>query len=75
MDGFVKRLNELVKERQMSAVQLARETDVNPMTIRRYLNPDIYPTECRYPRVDIFVRLCDVFGVSMDYLWGRSDQR
>ena len=66
LGAFVQMLR---KEQQMTQKELAREVGVNVYTIglwEKNINP------CPAHRLR---KLCELFGVSMDYLVGRSEAR
>ena len=63
------RLKELRKERKISQLQLAFDLNMNQNTISRYENLE------RQADYDTLIRFADYFGVSIDYLLGRTDNR
>lgn len=63
------RLKWLLKENGMKQIELARRIGVNKQAIHTYT------VGKRAPNVDIMNRICDYFGVTMDYLTGRSDEK
>ena len=63
------RLKALRQEKGMSQEQVARELSV---TLGAYSRLE---KEGSMPNYANFVRLADFFGVSMDYLAGRTDKR
>ena len=63
------RLKELRKERKISQLQLAFDLNMNQNTISRYENLE------RQADYDTLIRFADYFGVSVDYLLGRTDNR
>lgn len=50
-------------------MQVATYCDI---TEKAYQN---YELMTREPRIDVLVRIADLFGVSLDYLTGRTDQK
>jgi len=66
---FPERLRQLREERAMSQEQLGRQLSVTKGTI------SMYETGKRQPDAEITQRIADFFGVSVDYLWGRTDAR
>lgn len=66
-DFFIKRLIELLEERNMTQIQLAKEIDVTNVTISRYLSGE------RSPRIEIVSKIAKYFSVSVDYLLGHTD--
>ena len=69
MSVFSERLIQMRKSRGISQSTFAKEIGVSPRTYQDYE----YGT--REPQVSIFVRIADFYGVSLDYLAGRSDER
>ena len=63
------RLKELRKERKISQLKLAFDLNMNQNTISRYENLE------RQADYDTLIRFADYFGVSIDYLLGRTDNR
>ena len=62
------RLKELRKKRKISQLKMALDLNMNQNTISRYENME------READYDTLIRFADYFGVSLDYLFGRSDQ-
>lgn len=67
MSVFSQRLVALRKSRGLSQAQVARETEVAQ---RAYQN---YEYDQAEPRLSTLIRLADFYGVSLDYLAGRTD--
>lgn len=65
MDG--NRLRELRKERKLTQAELGKHINVSKVSISGYENGE------RTPDTDNLARLADFFGVTIDYLLGRSD--
>ncbi|WP_026486709.1 helix-turn-helix domain-containing protein [Caldanaerobius polysaccharolyticus] len=63
------RLKELRSERQLTQRELADLLQLSPSTIA------MYETGQRMPDPEILQKIADFFGVSVDYLLGRSDIR
>ena len=61
------RLKQLRTERGMSQVRLAMELSVSQHTVSRY------ETGEREADYAMLIRIADLFGVSVDYLLGRTD--
>ena len=61
------RLKELRKARRISQLKLALDLDMNQNSISRY------ETGERQADYETLVRFADYFGVSLDYLLGRTD--
>ena len=69
MAKFSERLRELRKERGLKQREMA---EICGMQIRGYQQ---YEYDENYPTVPGLVFLADYFGVSLDYLMGRKDER
>ena len=67
MNIFSERLRELRKEKSMTLLQVSKALD---MPLRTYAN---YEQGVREPSLSTLNLLCDFYGVSSDYLIGRSD--
>lgn len=61
------RIRELRKARGWKQEDLARELRSGRATVANY------ETGYRSPDIETILRLCEIFGVSADYLLGRSD--
>lgn len=66
---FIKRLIELMEEKDMTQCELANLIGTTNVTISRYISGD------RSPRIEIIVKIAEVFNVSIDYLLGFSNTR
>lgn len=66
---LAKRLLECRKEKGYTQMQVAIYCDI---TERAYQN---YELMYREPKVEILVRIADLFEVSLDYLCGRTDKK
>lgn len=64
---FAARLKQLRTQRKLSAAALARETGVSAAAISQFENA------VNYPHCNTLCALADYFGVSLDYLTGRTD--
>ena len=69
MNLFTKRLKELRKEKKITQVQMAA---ILEMTGRNYQR---YEAGVLEPNMDCLIKIADYFGVSLDYLLGRSDEK
>ena len=69
MSVFSERLIQLRKSKGISQIAFAKEIGISPRTYQDY------EYGAREPQVSIFVRIADFYGVSLDYLAGRSDER
>ena len=63
------RLRECRKAKGLSQMQVATYCDI---TEKAYQN---YELMTREPRIEILVRIADLFEGSLDYLTGRTDQK
>ncbi len=61
------RLRELRKKRRISQLKLALDLNMNQNTISRYENME------READYETLIRFADYFGVTLDYLLGRTD--
>lgn len=66
--SFPERLAELIRIHQTSKKELAEYLGIH------YRNLRYYETGERKPDFDKLIKLADYFGVSIDYLVGRSDK-
>lgn len=62
------RLKELRKSRKISQLKLAIDFNTNQNTISRYENLE------RQADYETLIKFADYFGVSLDYLLGRTDK-
>lgn len=67
MSVFSERLVNLRKKRGLSQAQAAKEIGAAP---RAYQNYEYGTAE---PRLSTLIRIADFYGVSLDYLAGRTD--
>ncbi|MBQ7761405.1 MAG: helix-turn-helix transcriptional regulator [Clostridia bacterium] len=63
------RLKELRKQRKVSQVKLAMDLSMSQNSISRYENLE------RQADYLTLIRFADYFGVSLDYLLGRTDKK
>lgn len=68
MSVFSERLIRLRKEKGFSQASVAKEIGVSPRTYQDYEYGE------REPQVAIFSRIADFYGVTLDYLAGRTDE-
>ena len=61
---FEEKVIELMKQEGMSQKQLAEKINVTEASMSRYLKGE------RVPRIDVIVKLANVFNVSIEYLQG-----
>ena len=69
MSAFSKRLVDLRKKHGLSQAQAAKEIGAAP---RAYQN---YEYETAEPRLSTLIRIADFYGVSLDYLAGRTNRK
>lgn len=69
MSIFSERILALRDERKLSQVALAKEVGITSRTYQRYEAGE------REPLMSTLVRMADFYGVSMDYLAGRTDTK
>ena len=69
MATFAERIRELRKERGLKQTEMAKICGLNVRSYQYYAHGD------GYPEVPGLVFLADYFGVSLDYLMGRKDER
>ena len=68
VDVFALRLRKLRKEKELTQKQAAAEFGLSEILWRKYEGGD------RTPTFEGLIALADYFGVSLDYLVGRSDK-
>ena len=69
IDALAKRLRQCRRERGLTQSEVSIFCDV---TEKAY---QYYELKRREPRLSILVRIADFYGVSLDYLTGRTDQK
>ncbi len=69
IEDFSYRLTVLLDEYNMKQIELADKIGTSNVTICRYLNGE------RIPRLDVVSKIANVFGVSLDYLLGLTDDK
>lgn len=69
MAKLFERLRLLRKEQNLPQEKTAAEIGVGFSTYRRY------ETGERVPDADVLIRIADFYGVTLDYLVGRSEER
>ena len=67
MEVFARRLTMLMVEHGETQLALAEAIDGDNVSISRYV------TRRALPRLETLIRIADHYGVSIDYLLGRSD--
>ena len=63
------RLKKLRKERNISQLKLALDLNMNQNSISRYENGE------READYETLIKIADYFGVSLDYLLGRTENK
>ncbi len=66
---LAQRLKQCREEQGLTQIQVATYSDI---TEKAYQN---YELMTREPKLEILVRIADVYGVSLDYLVGRTDTK
>lgn len=66
---FAARLKALRKERKITQYEFAQFVDIAPRTIKNWEGG------VNIPPVEMLCKVADYFGVSLDYLLGRNDER
>jgi transcriptional regulator with XRE-family HTH domain len=66
---LAKTLGSLRREQNLSQREAAAKLGVSQALLSHYEN------DAREPKFDFVIRACDYYGVSADYLLGRSDER
>lgn len=61
------RLKELREEKKLTQKELAQKLHINPVTYFRY------EKDQRVPSLSLIVEFANYFGVTVDYLLGRTD--
>lgn len=68
-DILADRLKECRKEKGYTQDEVAIYCDITEKTYQNY------ELRTREPKLEILIRIADIFGVSLDYLVGRTDNR
>lgn len=61
---FIRRLTELMEEKDLTQIELANKVGITNVTISRYLSGE------RKPRIEIVTKLAEVLNTTVDYLLG-----
>ena len=69
MEKFAQRVKELRQEKKQTQTNMAELLGIK---LRAYQD---YESGTHYPEVPNLIKLADYFGVTTDYLLGRSDRR
>ncbi|MBN2280368.1 MAG: helix-turn-helix domain-containing protein [Candidatus Marinimicrobia bacterium] len=67
IDGFKNRLNDSINERNVSPTKFARDAGIKEETLRTWLKKD------QVPGADSIVKICDFWGISIDWLLTGKD--
>lgn len=67
MNIFAERIKELRTMRNLTLREVALSIGMSLMAYAHYEHGD------RQPSIETLIKLCDLYGVSADYLIGRSD--
>jgi transcriptional regulator with XRE-family HTH domain len=70
--GFPERLKELREAKNLSQEELADKLNIPRSSVSHYERPQ-KDNEIRLPRRERLEKIADFFGVSVDYLLGRTD--
>ena len=62
-------LKELIKEKGLSQIAVQMQTGIEQALISKYENGE------RVPPTETLMQLADFYGVSMDYIMGRTDRK
>lgn len=62
-------LKELRKEKGLSQIAVQMQTGIEQALISKYENGE------RVPHTETLMQLADFYGVSMDYIMGRTDRK
>lgn len=66
---WCERIRALMEQNRVSRPRLAAETGISEATLRNMTNANIM-----HPSADTLVKIADYFGVSLDYLFGRTNE-
>ena len=69
MVDFSQRLKKVRMDRHLTQAQVARKIGVTASMVSSY------ETDIRLPSYDVMIRIADLFGVSVDYLLGKTERR
>lgn len=68
MNDFTERLDDLLKERGLSRLNLANEINITSTTVNGYFNNGYFP------QINIAIKIAKYFGCSLDYLFGLDEK-
>ncbi len=66
---FKTRLNEIIREKELTVKELANAANISEYLIKRFLNGQ------SVPRFIHLIKLANYFNISIDYLVGNSNNR
>ena len=69
MNIFQERLQDLLEEHNLNRLQLSKIIGISSTTINGYFNNNYYP------HIDIAIKMAKYFDCSLDYLFGRTDNK
>jgi len=69
IEMFAERLRELRKEKGITQIDLAKDLEVANGTVA------MWEIGKRMPSIELVIALSDYFGVTIDYLFARTDER
>jgi transcriptional regulator with XRE-family HTH domain len=67
IDVFIETLQEKMTDRNLNKFQLAKELGLDHTSVNSWFNKEFYP------RIVNLIRIADLFGCSIDYLFGLTD--
>lgn len=68
MEYFGNKLKTLRKSKELTQLELARQLNLSKETVSSYEQGNMYPS------VEVLIKLCQILGVSSDYLLGMEDE-
>ncbi len=68
-ERFAKNLRNLIEGRGMTVKDFCIDVEIPSATISRYLTGD------RVPKISYILKICDYFNVSLDWLFGVSEDK
>ena len=69
LDKFGQRISLLLNENNMTQTQLAKKLGITEATVSRYISG------LRFPYIEIAIDMSKIFKVSIEYLFGLTDER
>ncbi|MDT2905182.1 helix-turn-helix transcriptional regulator [Lactococcus lactis] len=68
MEYFGNKLKTLRKSKELTQSELARQLNLSKGTVSSYEQGKMYPS------VEVLIKMCQILGVSSDYLLGMEDE-